>query len=182
MLFGERMKDFVLISFFSYIFIYYPKIALIQVLWHFFINLHSKMGMNNLKQYYQLFYENMNEFIQFYQFMCENNPLLLNYLDDFNDELNNNNFKQENTSEVIKYEEKIENKIEEKYEDKYLIKFKDFPNKFIFDDAELTQEIDERDNIEFEFEKKRSMSICAIQKELSKINNITNCSHYNRIQ
>jgi hypothetical protein len=54
-----------------------------------------------------------------------------------------------------------------------LKKFKEFPNKFIFDESELTQEIDERDNIEFEFEKKRSMSICAIQQELSKINNIT---------
>lgn len=180
---GERIKDFALISFLSYIILYYPKIALIQVLWHFFIYLHSKIGVNNLKQYLLFFNENVNEFIQFYQFMCENNPLLLNYVDDFDEELKNNDLKTtETTSEIIKYEENIEKKIEEKFEDKYLKKFKDFPNKFIFDDTELTQELDERDNIEFEFEKKRSMSICAIQKELSKINNITDCSNYNKIQ
>ena len=180
---GERIKDFALISFLSYIILYYPKIALIQVLWHFFIYLHSKIGVNNLKQYLLFFNENVNEFIQFYQFMCENNPLLLNYVDDFDEELKNNDLKTtENTSKIIKYEENIEKKIEEKFEDKYLKKFKDFPNKFIFDDTELTQELDERDNIEFEFEKKRSMSICAILKELSKINNITDCSNDNKIQ
>ena len=180
---GERIKDFALISFLSYIILYYPKIALIQVLWHFFIYLHSKIGVNNLKQYLLFFNENVNEFIQFYQFMCENNPLLLNYVDDFDEELKNNDLKTtETTSEIIKYEENIEKKIEEKFEDKYLKKFKDFPNKFIFDDTELTQELDERDNIEFEFEKKRSMSICAILKELSKINNITDCSNDNKIQ
>ena len=180
---GERIKDFALISFLSYIILYYPKIALIQVLWHFFIYLHSKIGVNNLKQYLLFFNENVNEFIQFYQFMCENNPLLLNYVDDFDEELKNNDLKTtENTSKIIKYEENIEKIIEEKFEDKYLKKFKDFPNKFIFDDTELTQELDERDNIEFEFEKKRSMSICAILKELSKINNITDCSNDNKIQ
>jgi hypothetical protein len=108
----------------------------------------------------------VNEFIEFYHFICENNPLLLNYVDDFDDFVKNDlkndvkNLEQVNTTELIKYE------------DKYLKKFKDFPNKFIFDETELTQEIDERDNIEFEFEKRRSMSICARQKELSKINDL----------
>ena len=101
---GERIKDFALISFLSYIILYYPKIALIQVLWHFFIYLHSKIGVNNLKQYLLFFNENVNEFIQFYQFMCENNPLLLNYVDDFDEELKNNDLKTtENTSKIIKY-------------------------------------------------------------------------------
>jgi hypothetical protein len=174
---GERIKDFMLIAFSSYIFLYYPKIALIQVLWHIYIYLHSKIGMNNLKQYYHFFNENINEFIQFYLLICENNPLLLNYVDDFDEDLKNNDFQDVNLnpSEIIKYEKKIE----EKYEEKYLKKFKDFPNKFIFDETELTQEIDERDNIEFEFEKKRSMSICAIQQELSKINGLNVLTHLN---
>jgi hypothetical protein len=133
--------------------------SLISYLSYIFISYSS----TKLKKILLFFNENVNEFIDFYHFTCENNPLLLNYLDD-DEELND-----VNTTELIKYEKKFE----EKYEDKYLKKFKEFPNKFIFDESELTQEIDERDNIEFEFEKKRSMSICAIQQELSKINNIT---------
>ena len=127
---------------------------------------------DKLKQYLLFFNENVNEFIEFYHFICENNPLLLNY-EDFDEELNN--LEQVNTTEIIQYDKKVE----EKYEDKYLKKFKDFPNKFIFDEAELTQEIDERDNIEFEFEKRRSMSIYAIQQELSKINGLNVLTHLN---
>jgi hypothetical protein len=170
------IEDVVVTVFISYIFIYYPKIALIQVLWSIFVYLKSKKGMNNLKQYSQFFYENINEFIQFYQLICENNPLLLNYvddLDDLNDELNDIK-----PVEIIK----SETKIEEKFEDKYLKKYKDFPNKFIFDDTELTQELDERDNIEFEFEKKRSISICSLQKDLSQINDIINCTNNDKIK
>jgi hypothetical protein len=175
-----RIEDVVVTVFIGYIFIYYPKIALIQVLWCIFVYSKSKQGMNNIEQYSQFFYENINEFIQFYQFICENNPLLLNYIDDFddlNDELNDelNNIKP---VEIIKYETKIE----EKFEDKYLKKIKDFPNKFIFDETELTQELDERDNIEFEFEKKRSISICALQKDLSQINDVINCTNDDKIK
>ena len=167
------VRELVLIPFVWYMFVFHSKFILISYLSYIFVS-HSNTAINNLKQYLLFFNENVNEFIEFYHFICENNPLLLNYVDD--DELTK--LEQVNTTEIIKYEEKVE----EKYEDKYLKKFKDFPNKFIFDEAELTQEIDERDNIEFEFEKRRSMSIYAIQKELSKINNITNCLNDNKIQ
>ena len=175
------IKEFVLIPFVCYISVFHSKIILISYLSYIFVSYSN----TNLRQYLLFFNENLNEFIQFYQFMCEYNPLLLNYVDDFDEELKNNDLKDlkdENTSEIIKYEENVEKKIEEKYEDKYLKKFKNFPNKFIFDESELTQEIDEHDNIEFEFEKKRSMSICTIQKELSKINNITDCLNDDRIK
>jgi hypothetical protein len=162
------IREFVLTPFLWYIFVFHSKIVLIPFLCYIFV-----CRFDNLKQYLLFFNENVNEFIDFYYFICENNPLLLNY-EDFDDELVGTN----ESTEIIKYKDKIE----EKYEDKYLKKFKEFPNKFIFDETELTQEIDERDNIEFEFEKKRSMSIYAIQKELSKINNITNCLNDNKIQ
>ena len=166
------IREFVLTPFLWYIILFHSKFVLMPFLCYIFV-----CRFDKLKQYLLFFNENVNEFIEFYHFICENNPLLLNYVDDDeDDELNN--LEQVNTTEIIKYEEKVE----EKYEDKYLKKFKDFPNKFIFDEAELTQEIDERDNIEFEFEKRRSMSIYAIQKELSKINNITNCLNDNKIQ
>ena len=162
------IKEFVLIPFVCYISVFHSKIILISYLSYIFVSYSS----TDLKQYLLFFNENVNEFIEFYHFICENNPLLLNYVDDFDDFIKNDlkNLEQVNTTELIKYE------------DKYLKKFKDFPNKFIFDETELTQEIDERDNIEFEFEKRRSMSIYAIQKDLSKINNITNCLNDNKIQ
>ena len=166
------IREFVLTPFLWYIFIFHSKIVLIPFLCYIFV-----CRFDNLKQYLLFFNENenenVNEFIEFYHFICENNPLLLNYVDDLEKELVGTT----ESTELIQYDKKIE----EKYEDKYLKKFKDFPNKFIFDETELTQEIDERDNIEFEFEKKRSMSICAIQKELSKINDLTDLTD-NRIQ
>ena len=173
------IREFVLIPFVWYMFVFHSKFILISYLSYIFVS-HSNTVIHNLKQYLLFFNENVNEFIEFYHFICENNPLLLNYLD-FDDELKNdlknlNDLEQVSTAELIKYEEK--------YEDKYLKKFKDFPNTFIFDETELTQEIDERDNIEFEFEKKRSMSIWAIQKELSKINGLNGLNGLNndRIQ
>ena len=156
------IKELLIIPFVCYISVFHSKIILISYLSYIFVSYSS----TDLKQYLLFFNENVNEFIEFYYFICENNPLLLNYVDDFDDFVKNDlkndvkNLEQVNTTELIKYE------------DKYLKKFKDFPNKFIFDETELTQEIDERDNIEFEFEKKRSMSICARQKELSKINDL----------
>ena len=156
------IKELLIIPFVCYISVFHSRIILISYLSYIFVSYSS----TDLKQYLLFFNENVNEFIEFYHFICENNPLLLNYVDDFDDFVKNDlkndvkNLEQVNTTELIKYE------------DKYLKKFKDFPNKFIFDETELTQEIDERDNIEFEFEKRRSMSICARQKELSKINDL----------
>ena len=167
------IREFVLTPFLWYIILFHSKFVLMPFLCYIFV-----CRFDKLKQYLLFFNENVNEFIDFYYFTCKNNPLLLNYEDfDDDDELTKLVGTNEST-EIIKYEEKVE----EKYEDKYLKKFKEFPNKFIFDETELTQEIDERDNIEFEFEKKRSMSIYAIQKDLSKINNITNCLNDNKIQ
>ena len=138
------IKELLIIPFVCYISVFHSKIILISYLSYIFVSYSS----TDLKQYLLFFNENVNEFIEFYHFICENNPLLLNYVDEneLKNELKNLN-DLVNTTELIKYE------------DKYLKKFKEFPNKFIFDETELTQEIDERDNIEFEFEKKRSIII-----------------------
>jgi hypothetical protein len=98
--------------------------------------------------------------------MCENNPLLLNYLDDTEDILHYENIKTNDSSELIKQEEKFENK--------YLEKFKKFPNEFIFDEQELNEEKEEYKKIKFQFENNKFESIKEIQKELSKIKEITN--------
>ena len=115
------IKELLIIPFVCYISVFHSKIILISYLSYIFVSYSS----TDLKQYLLFFNENVNEFIEFYHFICENNPLLLNYVDDFDDFVKNDvkNLEQVNTTELIKYE------------DKYLKKFKDFPNKFIFDET-----------------------------------------------
>lgn len=138
------------------------EIILIQLLF-FIIVLKSNIAINYLRRYLPFFYENLNEFIQFYNFVCENNPLLLN-LDKIDNTLKIEDVDTNKNSEIIKNEEK--------FEDKYLKKFKTFPNEFIFDETELNQEIDARDKIKNEFEKSRADSIQEINQKLSKIEEI----------
>jgi len=126
----------------------------------------SSVNIFFLKRYLSFFYENINEFIYFYYFMCENNPLLLNYLDDAEDILHYENIKTNDGTELIKQEEKFENK--------YLEKFKKFPNEFIFDEQELNQEKEEYNKIKIQFGEYKFESIKEIQQELSKIKEITN--------
>ena len=101
------IREFVLIPFVWYMFVFHSKFILISYLSYIFVS-HSNTVIHNLKQYLLFFNENVNEFIEFYHFICENNPLLLNYLD-FDDELKNdlknlNDLEQVSTAELIKYE------------------------------------------------------------------------------
>ena len=95
------IKEFVLIPFVCYISVFHSKIILISYLSYIFVSYSS----TDLKQYLLFFNENVNEFIEFYHFICENNPLLLNYLD-FDDELKNElneNNDLASTTELIKF-------------------------------------------------------------------------------
>lgn len=127
--------------------------------------------MNVLKKIFPFFNGNfqqkINEFIRFCKFICDNNPLLLGY--DFDDD--DNVPELENVNEVDKKEEL---KPEPKYEDKYLEKFKNFPNEFSFNEVDLEFEQSEYVKIKESSEKKRFEQIKEINVQLEKINDIQN--------
>ena len=87
--------------------------------------------------------------IDFYLFVCENNPLLLDYYDR-EDETEND---EKDVREGVPVEEGVPVK-EEKFEDKYLEKFKSFPNEFFFNELELAEEQTEYEKIKTDFEEK----------------------------
>jgi hypothetical protein len=114
-------------------------------------------------------YNEINEkigfLIDFYNFLCENNPLLLSY---YYEDVEDDDEDRKCESNV----ESVPQQILVKYEDKYLTKFKQFPNEFNFDELELEQERIEYENIKINFEKERLDNINKIQEELFKINEI----------
>ncbi len=146
------------------------EIFIIQFLC-FIIVFNSKPAMNVLKKIFPFFNGNfqqkINEFIRFCKFICDNNPLLLGY--DFDDD--DNVPELENVNEVDKKEEL---KPEPKYEDKYLEKFKNFPNEFSFNEVDLEFEQSEYVKIKESSEKKRFEQIKEINVQLEKINDIQN--------
>lgn len=97
----------------------------------------------------------MSELLKFYEFICENNPLLLDYLDDSSEE-----------------EEKEEIKKVIKFEDKYLEKFNNFSNEYQFSELELDDEKKEYERIKIDYENKKFEIIYEIQEKLDKINKI----------
>jgi hypothetical protein len=101
----------------------------------------------------------------FLDVISENNPLLIDYYDNLNEE-------NEKTT-VLKSEIEIE-KIEQKYEDKYLEKFKRFPNEFQFTELEMEEEKKEFENIKTTTETNRNQSINKIKEQLGKIYDIEN--------
>jgi len=143
------------------------EILIIQLLC-FVIVFNSKSAINYLKRTFPFFNGNfqqkVNEFIKFYKFICENNPLLLDYSDREDSPPELEDIKSENTTEELK--------LEQKFEDKYLEKFKKFPNEFSFTELELEQENEEYIKIKVEYEKTRFNTIHGIQEQLFKINEI----------
>ena len=99
----------------------------------------------------------MSELFQFYQFICENNPLLLDYLDtlDFSSEQ-----EQEEIKQVVKFE------------DKYLEKFKNCLNEYQFTELELDDEKKEYERIKIDYLNTKYEKIYKIQEKLSKIDKI----------
>lgn len=109
----------------------------------------------------------INVYISFfagmYKYVCENNPLIINYLD--------TNTSNKAIDENIIDEPNV-NKPVQKFEDKYLEKFKNFPNEFIFNEQEQSEINSEFERIKIEIEKTRLNSINEIQANLFKINEI----------
>ena len=100
----------------------------------------------------------LSELLKFYEFISENNPLLLDYLDtlDFSSD----------------EEEKEEIKKVIKFEDKYLEKFKNCLNEYYFTELELNDEKNEYERIKIDYENKKFEIMYEIQEKLDKINKI----------
>jgi hypothetical protein len=117
---------------------------------------------NNLtRQNYYYVYNKLIALVNFYNYICENNPLLLDYTDE---------------AEIV-LEKELKNIVPvplEKYEDKYLQRFKQFPNEYFFNETELADEIELRNKVKTDFEKIKTNKLNELQETLLKINNITN--------
>ena len=77
------------------------------------------------------------EVSKFLEFIHENNPLLLNYYDE----------KEEEEKEKEEKEKEGEKKLVELYENKYLKKFKNFTNEYSFDEKDLEYKKNEFDKL-----------------------------------
>lgn len=140
------------------------EIILIQLLCFIFV-FNSDRAINYLKQRFLFFHE----LIKFYEFICENNPMLLTYVHDDDKDV-------DSTVQIVEHSKQIP----VRFEDKYLEKFKTFPNEFRIDDTEFKQENEEYEKIKLDYEKTRLDTMNAIQEQLSKINEIQekgNISH-----
>ena len=144
----------------------YDISVLIVVIGTLAVIYNSQILTNCLIKMYSVEYEiintKINILIDFYRFICENNPIFLHYYDSDNEEYN----------EEKKEEEKVDDKVKQKFEDKYLDKFKSFSNEFYFNELELEEEQKEYERIKIKTEKKRFDSISQILENLTKINEI----------
>ena len=113
--------------------------------------------------YKKVLYNNSIFFIDFCIFICDHNPLCLEFYDKI-------------VEEVVKVEVEelavVTKKIETKYEDKYLEKFKAFRNEFCFNLEEMDEEQKEYERIKQQTEKSKSDIILEIQGKLFKIKEI----------
>ena len=131
----------------------------------FFVIYNSYLIVDKIipRRYKKVLYNNSIFFIDFCIFICDNNPLCL----EFNDKI---------VEEVVKVEVEelavVTKKIETKYEDKYLEKFKAFRNEFCFNLEEMDEEQKEYERIKQQIEKTKSDIILEIQGKLFKINEI----------
>jgi hypothetical protein len=114
--------------------------------------------------------ERIFKVVEFYNFICEYNPLYLDYSDSDSD-----SEKKVSWDIVEDLDESSGNTVsvkEEKYDDKYLEKFKSFSNDFYFYDFELEDERQEYAKIKLDYETSRLTALNSIQQELLKITEI----------
>jgi hypothetical protein len=137
-------------------------------------NLYSTINDNINNNKYHFFYLRMKErifkVVEFYNFICEYNPLYLDYSDSDSD-----SEKKVSWDIVEDLDESSGNTVsvkEEKYDDKYLEKFKSFSNDFYFYDFELEDERQEYAKIKLDYETSRLTALNSIQQELLKITEI----------
>ena len=112
-------------------------------------------GIKNINIFYDFLYN-------FYIFLNENNPLVI----DYSDYSNNDELKE------IDIQKPIDKKPEPIYDDKYLEKFKNFPNEFKFSDLELELERKHFELIKNNMEKNLLFNKSKIEEKLLKIKEI----------
>lgn len=115
----------------------------------------------------------LKELINFYNFICDNNPLLLDYYDSDNLILDEETNVADNKIEIIK--------TEEKFEDKYLEKFKNFPNEYYFTELEIENEKKEFEKIKNNFVKNRSDLLTELTSDFYKIKYIIETGNFRNI-
>jgi hypothetical protein len=140
-------------------------------------------------QYISNAYEIINQkivfLVDFYIFISENNPLLLDYYDSDDkkeddkkddgkkdDGKKDDGKKDDGKKEDDKKDDDKKEDGKEKFEDKYLENFKKFPNEFYFDSHELEDELKEYERIKTDTEKRKFKQIREIESKLFKINEI----------
>lgn len=92
--------------------------------------------------------------VNLFNFICDNNPLIMDFSDD--DDVNIED------REPLTYTENVI----VKYEDKYLDKFKDFPDEMYFTEVELEQETKEYERIKTTLETDRTKIINECKRQL----------------
>jgi len=137
---------------------------LIVTISSFFIIYNSYLIVDKIipRIYKKVLYDNSIFLIDFYIFICENNPLCL---DVYEIQVVDEAEKKDELGVVTK-------KKELKFEDKYLEKFKTFPNEFCFSLEEMDEEQKEYERIKALTEKSKSEIILEIQDKLFKIKEI----------
>lgn len=106
-------------------------------------------------RYITLLKRKIDTMIDFYIFICENNPLLIDYLD----------------GEILE-DLKITNMEPEKYEEKYVTKYKSFPNVFSFTEEEIGLETEKYIELKTDFETQKESQIIDFQSKITTINKI----------
>jgi len=134
-------------------------------------NLYSTINNNINNNKYYFFYVRMKErifkVVEFYNFICEYNPLIFDYSD--------SEEKKVKWNIIEDLDESSSNKVsvkEEKYDDKYLEKFKSFSNDFYLYDFELEDERQEYAKIKLDYETSHLNALNSVQQELLKITEI----------
>ena len=133
--------------------------------------------LNELKRKYN-FPQRLFDFYNFYEFICENNPLLLNYYDTDNNTDNNTHNNLDKT--ILKEDILPSFKKGELFENKYLEKYKKFPNKYIFNDFELNEEKQIYESLITKYNDKKTNAIKEIQSELTKVEELQRIFNENR--
>jgi hypothetical protein len=107
----------------------------------------------------------LDELIDFVSFIHENNPLLINYYENYD------NIEVDVVTNV-ETESVTEAKVTEKYEDKYLAKFKSFPNEYFFNEVELKYENEIFNKLKQDFEEDKLSKINELERQINLIDEI----------
>lgn len=114
-------------------------------------------GIKNINLFYNFLYH-------FYNFLHENNPLIIDY-SEYYDNCVKDEILYDNENQIVKKPNPI-------YEDKYLEKFKKFPNEFNFNELELELERQHFELIKNNTEKNLLFNKSKIEEKLLKIKEI----------